>query len=158
MGALRWRRVIPAAGGVAASLAIVALLGAPTPTLAAGSHRDAVRVPQAQAAAKDPVRVIAACSTTAYRPQSYVITCADAGIQLNKAQYQWWTRKTAHGSGVYTFNDCMPSCVAGTFHSQAAAFTLYRVVRTAKHGRLFTRIEIDTRQGHHVFSLPRSTL
>jgi hypothetical protein len=158
MGALRWRRGIPAAGMVAVSLAIAALLAAPTPTLAAAARHDEVRVPAAHGASKRPVRAIAACAKAAYKPTSYVMTCADAGIELNKAHYQWWTRHTAHGNGVYSFNDCTPSCAAGTFHSQAASFTLYRVVKTSKYGRLFSRIEIDTRQGHHEFSLPTSTI
>jgi hypothetical protein len=104
------------------------------------------------------VRVIAACSKAVFEPTHYVIACADAGIQLKQATYVWWTRKTAHGNGVYVFNDCKPSCAAGTLHSQHAVFTLYRVVMTSKFGPLFSRIEIDTRRGHHVFSLPTSTL
>ena len=86
-----------------------------------------------------------------------VITCADAGIQLLQAQYQWWSRATAHGSGIYYFNDCTPSCAGGTFHSQRAVFTLYRVVRTARYGPLFSRISIDTRRAHHVYLLQTST-
>ena len=114
--------------------------------------------PQSPATAAQQVRAIAACTKPVYQPTHFVITCADAGIRLNSATYSWWTTHTAHGKGVYYFNDCTPSCAGGTFHSQWAAFTLYRVVTTSKFGKLFTRIEIDTRQGHHVFSLPTSPI
>jgi hypothetical protein len=69
------------------------------------------------------VRVISSCTKATYQPKSYF------------------------------FNDCEPSCVAGTVHEQAAEFTAYRVRDTLKQGPLFTRIAVDTRRGHHVFEM-----
>jgi hypothetical protein len=99
------------------------------------------------------VRVISSCTKATYQPKSYIFFCADGGAGLKHATYDWWTAKTAHGTATYFFNDCEPSCVAGTVHEQAAEFTAYRVRDTLKQGPLFTRIAVDTRRGHHVFEM-----
>jgi hypothetical protein len=139
------------------AIGLVTLLVAGAWLLTAPSSVQAVPATSSgPAAAAAPVRVIAACTHPVSKPRHYVITCADAGIQLRKAQYQWWSHNTAHGRGVYYFNDCTPSCAGGHFHAQRAAFTLYRVVKTADYGQLFSRITIDTRQAHHVYSLQTS--
>ena len=104
------------------------------------------------------VKVISSCTKATYQPKSYVFFCADGGAGLQHATYTWWTDKTAHGTGTYYFNDCKPSCAGGTVHKQAAEFTLYRVRRTSKYGPLFTRAEVDTKRGHHVFQFPTSTV
>jgi len=99
------------------------------------------------------VRVISSCTKATYQPKSYIFFCADGGAGLKHATYDWWTAETAHGTATYFFNDCKPSCVAGTVHKQAAEFTAYRVRDTADQGPLFTRVEVDTRRGHHVFEM-----
>ena len=103
------------------------------------------------------VRVISSCTKATYQPSSFIFFCADGGAGLQHATYDWWTTKTAHGSGTYYFNDCKPSCAGGTVHKQTAVFTLYRVRETSKYGQLFTRVTVDTRHGHHVFQFPTST-
>lgn len=117
----------------------------------------AAAAPAAPAAAAQHVRVIASCTKAAYQPSSYIFFCADGGAGLQHATYDWWTGRTAHGTGTYYFNDCKPSCAGGTVHKQAAEFTAYRVRDTKKYGQLFTRVEVDTRHGHHVFQMPTST-
>ena len=104
------------------------------------------------------VKVISSCTNATTQPKSYVFFCADGGAGLQHATYDWWTSKTAHGTGTYYFNDCKPSCVAGTVHKHAAEFSLYRVRDTKKYGALFTRIDVVTKYGHHVFQMPTSTI
>jgi hypothetical protein len=104
------------------------------------------------------VKVISSCTKATFEPKSYVFFCADAGAGLQNAAYEWWTAKTAHGTGIYYHNDCTPDCASGHVHHGNAQFTLYRVRNTAKYGPLFTRIEIDTKSSHNVFDLPTSTL
>ena len=72
------------------------------------------------------------------RPGSYVLSCADANTMVEKIVWQSWTAKVATAHGVYSFNDCTPTCVAGKFHSDPAVLTLRNPVVT-KHGWLFTR-------------------
>lgn len=102
------------------------------------------------------VKVISSCTKATIQPKSYLFFCADGGAGLRHATYDWWSTKTAHGTGTYYFNDCKPSCAGGTVHKQAAEFALYRVRNTSKYGPLFTRAVVDTKQGHHVFEFPTS--
>jgi len=117
----------------------------------------AVGAAAAPSAATDRVKVISSCTKATYQPKSYIFFCADGGAGLQHATYDWWTTKTAHGTGTYYFNDCKPSCAGGTVHKQAAQFTAYRVRDTADYGKLFTRVEVDTRRGHHVFHMETAT-
>jgi hypothetical protein len=108
--------------------------------------------------ASPQVKVISSCTKATYQPSSYILFCGDANAGLQKAAYGWWTTKTAHGTGIYSHNDCTPNCASGHEKHGKAEFTLYRIRNTAKYGPLFTRIEVDTRSSHHVFELPTSTL
>jgi len=107
--------------------------------------------------ADQKVRVISSCTKATYQPKSYIFFCADGGAGLKNATYDWWTTKTAHGSATYYYNDCKPSCVAGTVHERKAEFTAYRVRDIKKYGPLFTRVDVDTRHGHHVFQMETAT-
>jgi hypothetical protein len=108
------------------------------------------------AAAAGHVRVFGNCQKPAYEPHLIVPACGDFNLGVKHAKYEWWTRHTAHGSGRFVYNDCQPDCASGKAHHLHAAFTLFRVRHTKKYGDLFTRISIDTRQGHQVYSLPTS--
>jgi hypothetical protein len=103
--------------------------------------------------ADQKVRVISSCTKATYQPKSYIFFCADGGAGLKNATYDWWTAKTAHGTATYYYNDCTPSCVAGTVHERKAEFTVYRVRETKNQGPLFTRVDVATRHGHHVFEM-----
>ena len=103
------------------------------------------------------VRVISSCTKATYQPKHYIFFCADGGAGLKGAAYDWWTTRTAHGTAIYYYNDCTPSCVAGTVHERKAEFTAYRVRDVKGYGPLFTRVEVDTRRGHHVFHMETAT-
>ena len=112
----------------------------------------------APAATSTQVKVISSCTKATYQPTKYVFYCADANSGMKNATYDWWTAKTAHGTATLYYNDCTPNCAAGHFHFVRAEFTLFRVVKTAKYGPLFSRASVDTRQGHQIYDLPTSTL
>lgn len=137
-------RTALAAGAIAAGTTAAALL----PVTGAAA---------APAATTQQVKVISSCAAARYKPTSYIFTCADANTGMLNATYDWWTTKTAHGTATYYYNDCKPYCAAGKVHKLQAEFTLFRVVKTAKYGPLFSRIEVDTRQGHQVVQLVTST-
>ena len=141
MGHMFKRPVTLAIGSAALMLATVTLTATGAIAAPSGTQR---------------VRVISSCNKATYQPKNYVFFCADAGAGLDHGAYDWWTQKTAHGTGVYYFNDCKPNCAAGQPHREAAQFTLYRVRTTTKYGPLFTRIELDTRHRHLVYDLPTS--
>src|SRR3954454_7058604 len=102
--------------------------------------------------------VISSCTRAVYKPTHFIFFCADGGAGLRHAAYSKWTGSEADGSGIYFFNDCKPSCAGGTFHKVPAIFRLYRAVDSAKHGMLFTRIEVATQHRDRVFQLPTSTI
>ncbi|HET6866879.1 MAG TPA: hypothetical protein VFH80_13250 [Solirubrobacteraceae bacterium] len=64
------------------------------------------------------------CLREQYKPSAIVLTCADAGISVDKLKWSRWSRTTAVASGRFVWNDCKPSCVAGHFHSRPVKVTL----------------------------------
>jgi hypothetical protein len=51
------------------------------------------------------------------RPKTYILTCGDGGVQLNKLSWTSWTPGLASATGTLVKNTCTPSCVAGHFVS-----------------------------------------
>ena len=79
-----------------------------------------------------------------YRPKTIVVACGDGNLQLLKLRWSSWTGQTAAAVGVYHWNDCIPMCYRGHFHSRAGAkVRLYRVTRCRSKGFLqFTRMRV----------------
>jgi len=51
------------------------------------------------------------------RPKTYILSCADGYIQLDKLSWTSWTPGLASATGTLVKNTCNPSCVAGHFRS-----------------------------------------
>jgi hypothetical protein len=51
------------------------------------------------------------------RPKTYILSCADGYVQLDKLSWTSWTPGLASATGTLVKNTCTPSCVAGHFHS-----------------------------------------
>jgi hypothetical protein len=51
------------------------------------------------------------------RPKTYILTCADGYVQLDKLSWTSWTPGLASATGTLVKNTCTPSCVAGNFRS-----------------------------------------
>ena len=115
-------------------------------------------LPATASAAGQRTRVISACTNVRYAPAHYVFFCADGGAGLRHAAYTDWTKTDAHGHGTYYWNDCKPSCTAGTVHYASALFRLYRVRDTRLHGPLFTRIEVATKNHDYHYQFPLKTI
>jgi hypothetical protein len=79
-----------------------------------------------------------------FKPRSIILACADDGLLVTKIHWTRWTRQIATGVGVYNWNDCKPSCVAGHFHARAGArLKLYSVARCRSKGFLeFTHLRL----------------
>jgi len=98
------------------------------------------------------------------RPASYVLACADGNSYVAKMSWASWESSAAFGSGTDTFNDCVPSCVAGHFHSFPALVALWRVEALPGHpgDRYFTRLTIiytgsrSYMAGGHEHELPQT--
>jgi hypothetical protein len=87
-----------------------------------------------------------------YKPRRITLACADAGLWVSKIHWKRWTTRTATGTGVYNWNDCKPSCVAGHLHARAGVhLTLYRVaVCKSKGFREFTRLRAPAPRAAHI--------
>lgn len=86
------------------------------------------------------------CETTAHKPETIMIYCADAGAYVEKIKWSTWTPDIAHGSGVYTYNDCDPSCAEGTMHSTLTEITLSKP-KTFKGKRYLSYLHLQTPDG-----------
>jgi hypothetical protein len=64
------------------------------------------------------------CLREQYKPQAIVMTCADAGILVDRLKWSRWSRTTAMANGRFVWNDCKPSCVAGHLHFLPVKVTL----------------------------------
>jgi hypothetical protein len=76
------------------------------------------------------------------RPESLVLTCADANDVAEDLVWSAWGRTDAMATGVDTWNACVPYCAASkTWTSSPADFTLSHPADTAK-GWLFERLTV----------------
>lgn len=75
------------------------------------------------------------------QPVDHLISCADANSGLSRMTWSAWADDEARGRGVYRWNDCVPSCAAGTEHRSPATIVLDRV-RVQAGEPVFTRATI----------------
>jgi hypothetical protein len=59
------------------------------------------------------------------KPRTFIVTCADGGIQFDKLSWTSWTPSVASAAGTLEENDCTPTCVAGHFHAYPALLILW---------------------------------
>ena len=125
--------------GVAALAA--AACAAPALNAAARSQRSATATTGPAAG----VPVVVDCAMRAQtRPGQFVLACADGGASLSGLHWASWGSSAAFADGVSTFNDCVPTCVAGHGHSFPALVALWGAEPRPGHAgqRYFTRMTI----------------
>jgi hypothetical protein len=86
------------------------------------------------------------CETSAYKPESITITCADGGIYVEKINWSTWSKEGATGSGIFSENLCDPSCVEG---QRVEASVNLRLTNLTEHnGKNYLRtLDISTVDG-----------
>ena len=125
--------------GIAAFAA--AACAAPALNAAARSQRSATATTGPAAG----VPVVVDCAMRAQtRPGQFVLACADGGASLSGLHWASWGSSAAFADGVSTFNDCVPTCVAGHGHSFPALVALWGAQPRPGHAgeRYFTRMTI----------------
>jgi hypothetical protein len=118
-----------------------AACAASAPTAAAGPSRPAT----VTVATTASVPVVVNCAMKAQtRPRQYILACADGNAYLDGLNWAAWGSSAAFAGGVSTFNDCVPYCVSGHFHSFPALVALWRAEPRPGHAgeRYFTRLTI----------------
>jgi hypothetical protein len=79
-----------------------------------------------------------------FKPGAIIVACGDGNLQLLRMRWSRWTGLSASGLGLYRWNDCVPACYRGHFHTRAGAHvTLSRVTRCRSKGFWqFTRMRV----------------
>ena len=93
----------------------------------------------AQAAPSTPK--VSNCGELSTKPTGIVLTCADAILALEKLEWTKWNSGTAKGTGVYSYKDCEPTCVAGQFHRYQVNVTLSNP-KTVKGAKVFSKARV----------------
>jgi hypothetical protein len=119
-------------------IAVIATAGCSTAASAASLGRQ-------QAAGTSGVPVVIACiNTTQIRPGEYILPCGDGTAYLYHLNWSAWTSSSALASGIYSFDDCTPSCAGGHGHSFGVLAVFWDVQPWPGHAgvRYFTRLTI----------------
>lgn len=56
------------------------------------------------------------CELVLRKPTAFSTTCADFGVAIFEVKWSMWSAEGARGRGIYSVNDCNPSCAEGTRH------------------------------------------
>jgi hypothetical protein len=67
------------------------------------------------------------------RPKTYILTCADGYVQLDRLAWTSWTPGLASATGTLIKNTCTPSCVAGHFRSYPVLVILWGKAAVKNH-------------------------
>lgn len=131
----------------AAAIALCGIAAIATTACAAPAHATAAgrQQPMAFTAAAAGVPVVVDCAVHAQtRPGQYVLACADGNAYLARLHWATWGSSAAFADGISTFNDCVPTCVAGHGHSFPVLVALWRPEPLPGHSgqRYFTRLTI----------------
>ncbi len=82
-----------------------------------------------------PVTKLIQCNASSVAPKKIIIACADANRWISKISWTAWGSAVAHGSGTLNWNNCTPTCVAGTYRSKPITFTAL-----AKKNNVYTEL------------------
>jgi hypothetical protein len=132
----------------AAALALCGIVAITTAACAALSPAAAARPsrpPAVTVAATTAVPVLVNCAMKAQtRPGQYVLACGDGNFYLDRLNWAAWGSSSAFAEGINTFNDCVPFCAGGHFHSFPVLAALWRAEPRPGHAgqRYFTRLTL----------------
>jgi|SRR5271165_5133037 len=124
---------------------IVAITAAASTALALTAAARPSRPSAVTVAATTTVPVLVNCAMKAQtRPRQYILACGDGNFYLDKLKWAAWGSSSAFAEGINTFNDCVPFCAAGHFHSFPVLAALWRAEPRPGHTgqRYFTRLTL----------------
>ncbi|MGH2833912.1 MAG: hypothetical protein ACRDK2_14145 [Solirubrobacteraceae bacterium] len=67
------------------------------------------------ALASSPNYLVGDCQRSQRQPSTVILTCADAGLSIQKITWSSFGGGTASGTGSAHINSCTPDCAAGKF-------------------------------------------
>ena len=86
------------------------------------------------------------CELPVQRPEEIMLTCADGGWLVTDIRWQTWSPKGASGTGIYSENQCEPSCAEGQRVEAPVKVYLSNLVKLS--GKIYLRtLDITTVDG-----------
>lgn len=93
----------------------------PAPTTVVTATVTTTSVPPTTAVPVDTtIGVYGNCTNSSVEPSEIVLACADHGALLQGLHWTNWTAAGASAVGTLVYNDCVPDCAAGHYHSVPA--------------------------------------
>ena len=95
--------------------------------------------------------VLAECGNSYYggkvKPRTWSSGCVGASFNTHQLRWSSWGRTLASGRGLHRYNDCEPSCAAGSSRNYRVTLRLSRVrscYTENGRARMFTRVRFVT--------------
>jgi hypothetical protein len=74
------------------------------------------------------IRIQKSCSDAfVQRPSTLVLYCADGNDEITHLKWEDWGDTTAYATGIDHYNDCTPTCVAGTQKSEPVTVWVWHI-------------------------------
>ncbi|HUY15963.1 MAG TPA: hypothetical protein VMV11_00230 [Acidimicrobiales bacterium] len=83
-------------------------------------------IAQSSASTNSVTMALSCSSKVGSEPTTYVLFCADANAMLSSLKWTDWGAATAYATGVAKWNDCTPTCAAGTWKHQPVTVWAWR--------------------------------
>jgi hypothetical protein len=83
------------------------------------------------------------CAKPAVKPVTLVISCADANSEFTGLHWYGWGDATTYATGTARWNDCTPTCVAGTWRSNPVTIWAWDLQDKEGH-TLYTKVHTDS--------------
>ncbi len=126
----RWTRPGPVAGLAIAAASVFFVAPASASSLGSSSR----------------VGLFSCANKVVVRPGTFVITCADANVQLTATKWSEWGSTTAVGTTRFAMNLCRPSCVSSKMsYFPSSVVRLSAPADTKAHGWLFSKLVVTYR-------------
>jgi hypothetical protein len=84
--------------------------------------------------------LVSTCSSSAYRPHTIAVFCADAGVVISRIHWNHWGQRTANGRGTAFTKTCDPDCLSGGVTRDSVGVRLTRRHGCANGRSYFLRI------------------
>ena len=92
-------------------------------------------------------KVLTCSGSSAVRPTTLVVSCADANTSLQSTHWSTWGAGGASGTTTFSINLCTPYCAASPIsHFPNSAVTLSAPV-SSRHGTYFSHLVVNYGQG-----------
>ena len=93
-------------------------------------------------AVKTSAKVLTCTGAKVVRPANYIVTCADAGVQLTKTKWSTWNASEAIGTTDFAMNFCKPYCAASPITYFPNSPVHFSAPLSTKNGTLFSLLTV----------------